>query len=182
MSSRLVYFGNVISRTDALAKANVIREPKWLKACLKFPPLSEPVNPVLPDWENTEQTKTHRVGNMTRLDGHRFDPKKPTEFPRDQQLTHPDQPYHIYYSRDELRRQFYSTHPNYPVHLSYSEHSESACEKWIKERKVADSRELAGSQDSLYSFEFESLDKNIWEEFEDIRYNCDISDIDIHDT
>ena len=72
MSSRLVYFSNVISRTEALAKANVIREPKWLKACLKFPPLSEPVNPVLPDWENTEQTKTHRVGNMTRLDGHRY--------------------------------------------------------------------------------------------------------------
>ena len=72
MSSKLVYFGNVITRTDALVKANVIREPKWLKVCKRFPPLSEPVNPVLPDWESIEQTKTHRVGNFVRLDGHRY--------------------------------------------------------------------------------------------------------------
>ena len=72
MSSKLVYFGNVITRTEALVNGNVIREPKWLKVCKRFPPLSEPVNPALPDWESIEQTRTHRVGNFVRLDGHRY--------------------------------------------------------------------------------------------------------------
>ena len=106
----------------------------------------------------------------------RFDPKKPTEYPRDQQVTHPDQPYHIYFSKDETRRQFYSEHPSHPVHLSYSQHSQSACEKWTK------GEELENSPMMLSSYELESLDKDIWEEFDEIRNNCDISDIDIQNT
>ena len=72
MTSRLIYFGNVITRTDALSKAGLKTPPVWLEVCKRFPPLTEPVNPVLPSWENIEQTKTHRVGPFVRLDGHRW--------------------------------------------------------------------------------------------------------------
>ena len=73
MSSRLVYFGNVISRTKALVDANLIREPVWLKPALKSPPLSKPISPEMPSWETIVQTKTHRVGPMLRKDGHRLE-------------------------------------------------------------------------------------------------------------
>jgi hypothetical protein len=33
---------------------------------------------------------------------------------------------------------------------------------------------------TLSSYELDSLDKDVWEEFGEIRDNCDISDIDIH--
>ncbi|KAL5249653.1 hypothetical protein ACHWQZ_G018497 [Mnemiopsis leidyi] len=172
MSSKLVYFGNVITRTEALVKANVIREPKWLKVCTRFPPLSEPVNPVLPDWENIEQTRTHRVGNFTRLDGHRFDPKEPTEYPRDKQVTHPHQPHHVYFSKDELRRQFYTKHPAQHVQLTYSAECESPCERWMRGEEVVEGKVLS----------LEEPDQEVWEVFEEIRNNCDISDIDLQNT
>ena len=105
----------------------------------------------------------------------RFDPKKPTEYPRDQQVTHPDQPHHIYFSLDEQRREFYSKHPSHPVYLSYSPDSVSVCEKWMKGELDV----LADSQVRLPLFDDVDIEKTIGEEFDEIRNNCDISDIDL---
>ena len=89
-------------------------------------------------------------------------------------MTNPDQPYHVYFSKDELRRQFFTKHPSHPVHLTYSANSDSACEKWIRGEEVEEGQVL--------SLESEEADKDVWDAFDEIRNNCDISDIDLQNT
>ena len=117
MASKLVYYGNVISRCKHLVDANVIKEPGWLRACLAFPPLTPPKSPKIPDWESESLTMTHRKGPFFVTDGHRFDPKKPTEMPKDKQSFREDQPPVIYFSSDQHRRQYYQNNPSYVICL-----------------------------------------------------------------
>ena len=100
----------------------------------------------------------------------RFDPKKPTEYPKDKQLTHPDQPYHIYFSKDEKRREFFSEYPQESIQITYKESVETKCDRWIKN---PDDHSTADEDMTVDEIENSDVLMEFWK----IENNCDVSDI-----